>query len=37
LGAPKIVSLWGLEGPYLVSKLDAPALKTGVRGWGKSF
>jgi len=37
LGAPKLVSLGGLESPYLVSKFDAPPLKTGVRGWGKSF
>jgi len=36
-GAPKILPLVGLEGAYLVSKFHTPPIKTGVRGWGKSF
>ena len=36
-GAYKIVSLGGLKGAYLVSKFDAPPLKTGVRGGANVF
>jgi len=37
LGAPKIVSLGGLEGPYLVSKVDAPKPKMGLGGGANCF